>query len=98
MEVLLRRGIRVNEPGPAGEYVMETGRSYAAVPRTGDHVELASGWASLQVRNVTFLADGRLRADLQRMVTNDPERVADALRLVESHGWHWLGKAPGENP
>lgn len=94
MQVVVRRHLYVSSPAPAGIYCMETWREVAVVPRKDDWIELAGGWASAVVKDVTFMADGQVIVEILRTKTDSPELVAEEHELVSKHGWRWVGPAP----
>jgi hypothetical protein len=94
VKVTIRRHLYINIPDSAGIYCTETERDLAAVPRKDDWIELAGGWTSVQVKDVTFMADGQVLVEITRMKTNDPVAVAEEWKLVEGHGWQWVGPGP----
>jgi hypothetical protein len=94
MKITIRRHLYIDAPSLAGIYCTETERELAAVPRKDDWIELAVGWTSVPVKDITFMADGQVLVEITRMKTDDPGAVAEEWKLVEDHGWQWVGPAP----
>jgi hypothetical protein len=95
ISVIVRRHLYVSAPAPVGIYCMETTRSVHAVPRAGDWIELADGWASARVRDCTFMERGsRVIIELDNVKTDNPAMIAEDHQLVDDHRWHWVGPAP----
>ena len=73
---------------------MDVKREYPAVPRPGDWIELAEGWASQPVRNTTYMADGSIYVELEPTTTDNPDIIAEELGLCRDYDWDWLGGKP----
>lgn len=95
MKVLLQRHIYSDAPAEAGIWCMRAERVLPGIPREGDWIELADGWASSRVKSISFMADGRLIVDLEKVKTNSPSSLAEDHILVDNHDWEWLGREPG---
>jgi hypothetical protein len=92
--VIIRQHIYSEAVGAVGIFCQEITRNLPAVPRHEDWIELADGWSSAMVRDVTFLVDGRVLAELKNVKTDSPEVVEEHHRLVDEHGWSWIGPPP----
>jgi hypothetical protein len=95
--VTIRYEVIASSPAQPGIWTLTTDRELPAPPHAGDWIELAPGWASVKVKDVTFMADGRLLADLLVARTDNPSIIAEHHRLADEHGWEWIGKPP-EHP
>ncbi len=94
IRVTLQQLIYSRAPAEAGSWCQHAERDVPAVPRGGDEVELADGWASQQVRRASFGADGTVIINLDPVRTDSPHALAEHWELVDNHGWHWVGSAP----
>jgi hypothetical protein len=94
MKIICRRYIYSDAPGAMGGFCMEAEREVLAIPRSGDFVELADGWASLRVKDVTFMSDGRVIVELDRTRAGDADDIREYLTLAADHDWSWVGPAP----
>lgn len=94
MKIILQRHVYSNAPAEAGIWCMRAERDLPGIPRGGDWTELADGWASARVKEVTFMADGRLIAELDKVRTDSPDTLGELHRLVDEHDWKWLGGTP----
>jgi hypothetical protein len=77
-------------PGRAGQWSISKTMRLAAVPRAGDQVCLAEGWACETVDRVTFSDGGDVEVVFS-MTTDSPDRLDEMARLVADHGWEQLG-------
>lgn len=60
--------------------------TWETVPRVGDRIELADGWASWPVERVTFTARGTARVQLKTL-EDDHHDVLTDLRTHEKSRW-----------
>jgi hypothetical protein len=95
MQVTITRKIISSAPIVSGMFLLRIERELPAVPRKGDFVEMADGWASKEVETgAVFTANGEVIVSLKTTRTDNPELVAELQELVDNHGWRWVGNAP----
>src|SRR5450756_3258162 len=91
MYVIIDLNIYSNPPAEAGIWCIRIRRWLMAVPRPGDQIELADGWASRCVKDTTFMADGRVIVSLEPVKTGNPDVLREKHTLVDAHDWRWIG-------
>lgn len=85
--VTLTQRVVSTVPGQVGNWSITRKVEYPAVPRSGDDVEMAGGWASAGVRRATFCIDGAVVVELEPIRTDSPDVLGDLDLLVSQHGW-----------
>jgi len=93
MDILITLKVCSSVPGHSGSWLLAANREVPAIPRAGDHVELADGWCSEDVWYVTFCANGEVHVALRVMKIDDLDRLAEMNTLVTDGGagWFWYG-------
>lgn len=94
MIVEIAQDIYSSVPDMMGTWAIICTRDYGAVPRVGEWIELAPGWAATRVKDVSFLADGRISVTLQPYKPGTRDGLVEHRQLVEVHGWKVLGGGP----
>jgi hypothetical protein len=89
--VTIERAVVSSVPGHTGNWAIRTTRAVDAVPRSGDDVVLADGWASAFVKRVSVGHDGRVTVILEPCRTDSPETLGEIGVLVRDHGWEQMG-------
>src|SRR5450756_2480965 len=97
MYVIIDLNIYSNPPAEAGIWCIRIRRWLMAVPRPGDQIELADGWASRCVKDTTFMADGRVIVSLEPVKTGNPDVLREKHTLVDAHDWRWIGRYPDKS-
>jgi len=77
--------------GRTGTETMTTLMRLPAVPREGDWIELAPGWAASPVGAVIFSSGRVPLVRLRQAKTDAPERLDEFARLILAHGWECPG-------
>ena len=94
MFVTIEMNVYTNAPAEPGIWCLRVQRDMITVPRQGDWIELAEGWASMRVKDVTFMVDGDVIVKLDAVKTNNPELLAEKHDLANQYQWKWIGKPP----
>jgi hypothetical protein len=97
VEVEIWRRIYSSAPGRTGTWSVSTRRRLDGVPRAGDHVALADGWASVEVKYVTWRADGPPVVTLMPLDTDYGDPIDEMDQLVREHGWTQHGAPEGQS-
>jgi hypothetical protein len=93
VKILITQQVASSVRGHSGQFTLLTERKVAAVPRPGEWIELAPGWCSKLVKDITHRADGTINVELHPV-------IADCLANLEEcneratdpeTGWYWSG-------
>jgi hypothetical protein len=97
VKILITQRVSSSVQGHSGQFRLCTDREVAAAPRAGELVELASGWCSKPVKDVTHRADGTIHVQLHPVIAGCREVLdeCDKRAADPDTGWYWGG---GQRP